>query len=120
MNITKVQIHLNRNQSSNVKAWADIILEDEFIIRDLTIIKAEDDTHYVNMPSKERKDHSRQDIAHPLNEKCRLKIYNTVLDEYEICTICHEYTLRYAIDEGTGKQLEESWICSNPNCESNQ
>jgi len=37
MNITKVQIHINRGTTSKVKAWADIIIDGEFIVKGLAI-----------------------------------------------------------------------------------
>ena len=91
MNITKVQIHLNRKSSpTNPKAWADIIIDNEFIVRGLVVIEATTDgTHYVNMPNKvmgtktKGIDRQRVDIAHPITEDCRRYIENTVLDEYE-------------------------------------
>jgi DNA-binding cell septation regulator SpoVG len=83
MNITKVQIHQNQNQNTAIKAWADIILDDEFIIRGLVVVCKEDGVHVVNMPSKILKNTSRQDVAHPIKESCRQYIENKVLDEYE-------------------------------------
>ncbi len=83
MNITKVQIHPYNNPNSKIKAFADIIIDNEFIIRNLTVFAAEDQTHYVNMPNKEKKDHTRMDVAHPITEDCRSYIENTVLDAYE-------------------------------------
>ena len=91
MNITKVQIHINKKRDDGpVKAWADIIIDDEFIVRGLVVIEAADSTHYVNMPNKVKKDPSnksgkelRMDIAHPITEECRQYIEGTVLDEYE-------------------------------------
>ena len=90
MNITKVQIHLNRKPAANPKAWADIIIDNEFIVRGLVIIESADAIHYVNMPNKVKKVHGsreedtqRIDIAHPITEDCRRYIEDTVLDEYE-------------------------------------
>lgn len=84
MNITKVQIHFNKKPETNIKAFADIIIDGEFIIRNLTIFKDPNTGyHYVNMPSKKLISGERQDIAHPINDKCRQYIENKVLDEYE-------------------------------------
>ena len=81
MNITKVQIHLHRKNESPVKAFVDIILDNEFIVRGLVIVKGDNDVYYVNMPNRER-DGTRQDIAHPITESCRRYIEDTVLNEY--------------------------------------
>jgi stage V sporulation protein G len=82
MNITKVQIHLHRKNESPVKAFVDIILDNEFIVRGLVIVKDDKDTYYVNMPNRERNG-TRQDVAHPITESCRRYIEDTVLNEYE-------------------------------------
>lgn len=81
--ITKVQIHLFDSDKSAVRAFADIILDDEFIVRGLVVVEGDDHIHYVNMPNRKRRDGTRQDVAHPINEECRKYIENTVLDEYE-------------------------------------
>lgn len=87
MNITKVQIHLNHGTTSKVKAWADIILDDEFIVKGLAIREdAKDGYYFVTMPYKTKvinHDEVRQDVAHPIRDKCRKYIEDTVLDEYE-------------------------------------
>ena len=91
MNITKVQIHLNHGTTSKVKAWADIILDDEFIIKGLAIREdAREGYHFVTMPNKILKNSKndegvmlRQDIAHPIRESCRKYIEDEVIDEYE-------------------------------------
>jgi DNA-binding cell septation regulator SpoVG len=84
MNITQVQIHTNKNPKSAVQAFADIILDEEFIIRNLVILKDSQDVHYVNMPNKTLRDGTtRQDIAHPIKEACRQYIETKVLDAYE-------------------------------------
>ena len=87
MNITQVQIHLNRGSTSKVKAWADIILDDEFIVKGLAIREdATDHYYYVTMPYKIKvtnHDEVREDVAHPIRDKCRQYIETKVLDEYE-------------------------------------
>jgi len=87
MNITRVQIHLNRGTTSKVKAWADIIIDNEFIVKGLAIREdATDHYYFVTMPYKMRTtnhDEVRQDMAHPITEPCRKYIEDRVLDEYE-------------------------------------
>lgn len=89
MNITGVQIHLNHNNTPpKVKAWADIIIDEDFIVKGLAIrVHATEGWHFVTMPYKKRltnHDEVRQDIAHPINDKCRKYIEEIVLDEYDI------------------------------------
>lgn len=38
-------------------------------------------------------------------------------EEYEVCTVCHEFILKTIMDEGIGKSLIERQICSDPDCE---
>lgn len=91
MDITKVQIHINRGTTSKVKAWADIIIDGEFIVKGLAIREdAKDGYYYVTMPYKVKEGRPgqpikdlRADIAHPINEGCRKYIEDTVLDEYD-------------------------------------
>jgi len=84
INITKVQIHVYRPKTkSNVKAFADIIMDDAFIVRGLVVVTDANGTHYVNMPNRLKKNGDRRDIAHPITEKCRQLVEKTVLDEYE-------------------------------------
>ncbi len=88
MNISKIQIHLNKGTTSKVKAWADIILDDnEFIIKGLAIREdAKNGYYFVTMPYKTQlTNHGevREDVAHPIKESCRRYIEKAVLDEYE-------------------------------------
>ena len=39
-------------------------------------------------------------------------------EEYEVCTTCHEYILKTAINPGIGHDLNEEQVCSNPDCNS--
>jgi len=87
MNITRVQIHLNHGTASRVKAWADIIVDEEFIVKGLAIREdAKEGYCFVTMPYKMRTtnhDEVRQDMAHPITEPCRKYIEDKVLDEYD-------------------------------------
>jgi DNA-binding cell septation regulator SpoVG len=83
MNITQIQIHPNKNPHSTVQAFVNIILDEEFIIRNLVILKDNQDIHTVNMPHKVLQNGKKQDIAHPIKENCRGYIETKVLDAYE-------------------------------------
>ncbi len=65
-----------------VKAYASIVFDDCFIIRDLKIIHGENKL-FVAMPSKKMKDGSYRDTVHPLNNETRQKIEANVLEAYE-------------------------------------
>ena len=81
MNITRVQVHV-MDQPNKIKAFADIIIDDEFIVRGLAIREDHEGFAFVTMPYK-IKNETRFDIAHPINEPCRKYIEGKVLDEYE-------------------------------------
>ena len=84
MNITRVQIHILRGDPTNkVKAYADILLDDEFIIKGLAVREDQEGYTFVTMPYR-MVEGTRLDIAHPLKESCRQYIETRVLDEYEV------------------------------------
>ena len=88
MNITRVQVHLLRGDPTNkVKAYADIIIDDEFIVRGLAIREDQEGFSFVTMPYRMKEipgsTPQRMDMAHPINEPCRRYIEGKVLDEYE-------------------------------------
>jgi len=76
-----VQLHPHRN--SAVLSFADIVIDDEFVIKGLAIVKSQDGILHVNMPCKTIKDRDRLDIAHPITEDCRLYVQDMVLDAYD-------------------------------------
>ncbi len=80
MEITDIKIFpVNEKR---VKAYASIVFDDCFIIRDLKIIHGENKL-FVAMPSKKMKDGSYRDTVHPLNNETRQKIEANVLEAYE-------------------------------------
>jgi stage V sporulation protein G len=80
MEITDVKIFpVNEKR---VKAYASIVFDDCFIVRDLKVIHG-DSKLFVAMPSKKMKDGSYRDTVHPLNNGARQKIELSVLEAYE-------------------------------------
>ena len=80
MEVTNVKIFPVRDK--RVRAYASIVLDDCFIVRDLKVIHGESKL-FVAMPSKKMKDGSYRDTVHPLNNTTRQKIEVSVLDAYE-------------------------------------
>ena len=80
MEITEVRIYLTGEE--HVRAYASIVLDGAFIVRDLKVIEIGGRT-IVAMPSKRMKDGTYRDIAHPLNYETRQKIEAKVLEAYE-------------------------------------
>jgi stage V sporulation protein G len=80
MEITEVRIYLTGEE--HVRAYASIVLDGAFIVRDLKVIEMGGKT-VVAMPSKKMKDGTYRDLAHPLNYETRRKIEAKVLEAYE-------------------------------------
>jgi stage V sporulation protein G len=79
MEITEVKIYPVQ-ESGRLKAYATMVFDDCFIVRDLKIIEG-DKGLFISMPSRRRKDGFR-DIVHPLNADTRTKIENKIIEEY--------------------------------------
>jgi len=80
MEITEVRITLR--DEPKLKAFANITLDDCFVIRGLKIIEGSNG-FFISMPSRKGKDGTYRDIAHPINNETRQRIETVVLDEYK-------------------------------------
>lgn len=80
MKITEVKVFLAREEG-RLKAYATIVFDNSFIIRDLKIIEGNKGL-FVSMPSRKRKDGTFRDLVHPLNAETRQMIEDTVIQEY--------------------------------------
>jgi stage V sporulation protein G len=80
MNITEVKVYPSK-VSGRLKAYATIVFENSFIIRDLKIIEGIKGL-FVSMPSRRRKDGTFRDIVHPLNTDMRSTIEQRLIEEY--------------------------------------
>ena len=80
MEITDVKIYPVNEKK--VKAYASVIFDECFIIRDLKVIDG-DTKLFVAMPSKKMKDGTYRDTVHPLNSETRQRIESRVLKAYE-------------------------------------
>ncbi|MHB8109653.1 MAG: septation regulator SpoVG [Syntrophorhabdaceae bacterium] len=80
MEITDVRIF--PVEEKRVKAYASIVFDDCFIVRDVKVIQGED-KFFVAMPSKKMKDGSFRDIVHPLDSNTRQLIERSILGAYE-------------------------------------
>lgn len=80
MTITEVKVFPAKDDG-RLKAYATIVFENAFIIRDLKIIEGAKGL-FVSMPSRRRKDGTFRDIVHPLNSEMRRQIEDRVIQEY--------------------------------------
>lgn len=81
MEITEVKVYLAKD-SGRLKAYATIVFDNSFIIRDLKVIEG-DKGYFVSMPSRRRKDGTFRDIVHPLNSDTRKKIEDRIVEEFK-------------------------------------
>ena len=81
MEITEVKVYPVK-ESGRLKAYATVVFDNCFIIRDLKVIEG-DKGFFVSMPSRRRKDGSFRDIVHPLDSDTRTSIENRIVEEYK-------------------------------------
>ena len=79
MEITEVKLTLR--QEDKLKGFANITIDNSFVIRGLKIISGQKGL-FVSMPSKRKSDGSFQDVAHPINADTRRMIEKKVLKTY--------------------------------------
>ncbi len=80
MEITEIRITLR--DDDKLRAFASITLEDSLVIRGLKVIEGANGM-FVAMPSRQRKDGSYQDVAHPINRETREWLENMVIGAYQ-------------------------------------
>ena len=79
MKITEVKVY--PANEGKLKAYATMVIDDCFIIRDLKVIQS-DLGMFVSMPSRRKKDGSFKDVAHPLNQETRQMIEARIIEEF--------------------------------------
>ncbi len=81
MEITDVKIY-KAKQRGPVLAYANVILDNQFIIRGITLID-KDGRRFVSMPARKLRNGKFRDISHPLNSEVREKLTKTIFQAYE-------------------------------------
>jgi len=81
MEITEVKVYPAKEKNGRLKAYATVVFDNSFIVRDLKIIEGSKGL-FVSMPSRRRKDGTFRDIVHPLNPETRKK-FDAIIEEYE-------------------------------------
>ncbi len=79
MEITEVRVSLR--DEPKLKAFVNITLDNCFVIRGLKVIEGRNGL-FISMPSRQGKDGTYQDIAHPINNETRRTMEKVILDEY--------------------------------------
>ncbi len=81
MEITEVKV-FPVTDGEKLKAYATIVFDNAFIIRDLKVIEGLKGL-FVSMPSRKRKDGTFRDVVHPLNPETRRMIEERVVASYK-------------------------------------
>lgn len=82
--ITDVRI-FKIKQRGALLGYANIVINDSFIIRGIKILETEKNGRFVAMPSRKLRteEHSYRDLCHPLNNDTRKGITQAILDAYD-------------------------------------
>lgn len=80
MEITEIRITLRDDEK--LKAFASITLDNALVIRGLKIIEGSAGM-FIAMPSRQRKDGTYQDVAHPINRETREWLESLVISAYK-------------------------------------
>lgn len=84
MKITDIKVRKTNNKINEVKGYAEIIIDDCFVVHNIKIIEKEGSL-FVAMPSRRTSNGEFKNIAHPINSEARELIQNAILREYEKC-----------------------------------
>lgn len=79
MEITEVQIKLH--ESDKLRAFASLTLSNAIVVRGIKIIEGSHRT-FVAMPARSGPEGRQSDICHPLDQRTRTWIEETILTEY--------------------------------------
>ncbi len=82
LEISSITIRPFRGDDDKLRAFASIILNNAFIVKDLKVIEG-NNGRFVAMPSRRGKDGIFRDVAHPLNQDMRDVLEKAVLAAYE-------------------------------------
>ena len=83
MNVTEVKIRKIENKG-NLKAFADITIDNCFVLHDIKLLLGKDEKFFISMPNKQMPDGSYKDIFHPINSDTREQILNAIIKEYQV------------------------------------
>lgn len=78
--ISDVQVRPVSN-NEKLRAWVTITFNDAFVVKGIRIIKGHSRL-FVAMPSKQQKDGTFQDIAHPIDSDFRNYLEDRIIDVY--------------------------------------
>ena len=82
MEITDIRIK-KRDGEGRMKAIVSITFDNEFVIHDVKIIKGNNGSDFIAMPSRKTPDGEYKDIAHPISAVARERLEQAILAKYK-------------------------------------
>lgn len=85
MEITDVKIFRAKKRGP-VLAYANVILDNRFIIRGITLLETEKTGRFISMPSRLLRNNDKKsfrDVCHPLNSNVRDELTETIFAAYD-------------------------------------
>ena len=82
MKITDVKIYPVKNSDSALKAFANITIDDEFVVKGFKIVEGKNGI-FISMPSSKGADDQYYDNVFPVTADCREYLNTMVLGAYE-------------------------------------
>lgn len=82
MKITSVNIRKVDKEETNLRAFANITIDDSLAVKDLRIIDGNNGL-FVAMPSRKNKEGVYRDIVHPINQEVRDMFEEEILKAYK-------------------------------------
>jgi len=84
LKITDVKI-FKIKQRGALLGYANIVLNNSFIIRGIKILESEKNGRFVAMPSRRLREEKRayRDLCHPINQEAREIITETIFNAYD-------------------------------------
>jgi len=84
MNISDIKI-FKAKKVGPVLAYANIILDEYFIIRGITLLENERSGRFISMPSRRLRNNTKnfRDVCHPLNSSVRNELTEKIFAAYD-------------------------------------
>ncbi len=85
MEITDIKI-FKTNKKGPVLAYANVILNNCFILRGITLLETEKNGRFISMPSRRLRNGNKKlyrDMCHPLNSEIRETLTESVFSAYD-------------------------------------
>lgn len=83
MKITDIRVRkLQGENTTKLKAYVDITLDNELVIHELKVIEGENGL-FIAMPSRKMPDNSYKDVVHPITSDLRNEITQAITKAYQ-------------------------------------